>query len=50
MKSSKLPDLSPLFYAINPDNLSGIELFLRRRRPVDRQKLLVGSRILFGFH
>jgi hypothetical protein len=28
-ESSKLPDLSPLFCAINPDNLSGIEPFLR---------------------
>jgi hypothetical protein len=26
-ESSKLPDPSPLFYAINPDNLLGLELF-----------------------
>jgi hypothetical protein len=29
--SSKLPDPSPLFYVINPDNLSGLELFQEGR-------------------
>jgi hypothetical protein len=31
MESSKLPDPSPLFYAINPDNLSGLEPFQEGR-------------------
>jgi hypothetical protein len=33
-KSSKLPDPSPLFRAIKPDNLSGMEPFLEGR-PLD---------------
>jgi hypothetical protein len=34
MESSKLPDLSPLFSAINPDNLLGIEPF-QEGKPLD---------------